>query len=135
LNDAIISNTKNLNNKFKLQKLTRNFDYEVKESLVRTVQNLNHDIHNRDYSSPIWKLIQYEAFILSETDIKISSLMVNSVLSQPSFNDALLDLIANKLETPMLQATQIRNLFAEIFEKNRTITTSNEIVNILFKFF
>ena len=76
-----------------------------------------------DYSGTIWDAVCYEATLISEKDPKAATLMSNFIKSQPSFESAVIDFVANQLETPLIQATSIRNLFADICEKNPELSS------------
>ena len=73
---------------------------------------------------PIWEVLKAEALIATKEDLKASTLMANAVLSQPSFEEALIDYISNQLETPLFPATQIRNLFAEVKDANSSLPSA-----------
>jgi serine O-acetyltransferase len=91
------------------------------ERVLSLVGKLNETTARNDFISPLWETIKYEASVIVEGDLKAATILANSVLSQPSFEDAVIDLVANHLESPLLQATQIKNLFREICEKNETL--------------
>ena len=82
--------------------------------VIQLIDKMKKSLVENDFSSPFWETIRYEAASISEGDLKAASLMSNFVLSQPTFEEAVIDFVANQLETPLFQATQIRNLFAEI---------------------
>ena len=92
--------------------------------VMQLVDAVNVSISNNDYDSPIWNLIRYEASSISEGDMKAATIMVNAILAQPSLNDAIIDYVAAQLETPIFQATQIRNLFAEICDNDPSISSA-----------
>eukprot|EP01041_Mallomonas_annulata_P006902 gene6902-14014_t len=62
----------------------------------------------------VWETIRYEATSIAKGDLQAATIMATSVLAQPSFQEAVIDFIANHLKTPLLPATQIRNLFTEV---------------------
>lgn len=97
---------------------------ERSRRVMQLVDAVNISIVNNDYDSPIWNLIRYEASSISEGDMKAATIMVNAILSQPSLNDAIIDYVAAQLDTPIFQATQIRNLFAEICDNNPSISST-----------
>lgn len=86
--------------------------------VLRLIKKVNDRLSNKDFSGPLWDAIRYEASAISEGDRKAATLMSNFILSQPSFDEAVMEFVANQLEQPLFQATQIRNLFAEICAKN-----------------
>ena len=67
-----------------------------------------------DFERPLWDAIVYEASSISDGDLKAGSLMSNFIVSQHTFQDAVIDFVANQLETSLFPATQVRNLFAEV---------------------
>lgn len=86
--------------------------------VLRLIDKVNDRLSNDDFAGPIWDAIRYEASAISEGDLKAATLMSNFILSQPSFDEAVIEFVANQLEQPLFQATQIRNLFSEIVAKN-----------------
>ena len=86
--------------------------------VLRLIDKVNDRLAVNDYAGPIWDAIRYEASAISEGDLKAATLMSNFILSQPSLDEAVMEFVANQLEQPLFQATQIRNLFAEICTKN-----------------
>lgn len=86
--------------------------------VLRLIDKVNDRLAAKDYAGPIWDAIRYEASAISEGDLKAATLMSNFILSQPSLDEAVMEFVANQLEQPLFQATQIRNLFAEICAKN-----------------
>lgn len=91
--------------------------------VLQLIPKVNERLLNNDYSGTIWDAICYEASAISEGDLKAATLMSNFILSQPSFEVAVIDFVANQLETPLVQATTIRNLFADICEKNPQVSS------------
>ena len=61
---------------------------------------------------------------MAAEDLIASTLLTNAILSQPTFEDALIDYVSNQLETPLVQATQIRNIFAEVCAFNESISSA-----------
>ena len=86
--------------------------------VLRLINKVNDRLLENDFAGPLWDAIRYEASAISEGDLKAATLMSNFILSQPSFEAAVMEFVANQLEQPLFQATQIRNLFAEIVAKN-----------------
>jgi Serine acetyltransferase, N-terminal len=86
--------------------------------VLRLINKVNDRMLEKDFAGPIWDAIRYEASAISEGDLKAATLMSNFILNQPSLDEAVMEFVANQLEQPLFQATQIRNLFAEICEKN-----------------
>lgn len=86
--------------------------------VLRLIDKVNDRLLEKDFAGPLWDAICYEASAISEGDLKAATLMSNFILSQPSFDEAVMEFVANQLEQPLFQATQIRNLFAEICAKN-----------------
>ena len=86
--------------------------------VLQLIPKVGERLLNKDYSGTIWDVICYEASTISDQDPKAATLMSNFVLSQPSFESAVIDFVSNQLQSPLVQATTIRNLFAEICKKN-----------------
>ena len=91
--------------------------------VMKLIPKVNERLRNKDYSGSMWDAICYEASAISEGDLKAASLMSNFILSQPSFEVAVIDFVANQLETPLFQATTVHNLFVEICAKNPQISS------------
>lgn len=86
--------------------------------VLRLIDKIDNRLLEKDFAGPIWDAIRYEAAAISEGDLKAATLMSNFILSQPTLDEAVMEFVANQLEQPLFQATQIRNLFAEICVKN-----------------
>ncbi len=82
--------------------------------VLKLIGHIKESLVQQDFSRPLWDAIKYEASSIAEGDLKAGSLMSNFILSQPNFEDAVIDFVANQLETSLFPATQIRNLFAEM---------------------
>jgi serine O-acetyltransferase len=120
----IINNVKRLYSN-KMNDITiGNDNNERSRRVMQLVDAVNMSVINNDYDSPIWNLIRYEASSIAEGDMKAATIMVNSILQQPSLNDAIIDYVASQLDTPIFQATQIRNLFAELCDSNPLISST-----------
>ena len=91
--------------------------------ILQLIPKVNERLLNEEYSGTLWDAICYEATAISEHDHKAATLMSNFILSQSSFESAVIDFVANQLETPLVQATSIRNLFAEICVKNPELSS------------
>lgn len=92
-----------------------------RKRVLKLINKMNESIVRSDFTSPLWDAIRYEATVLAEADMKAATFMNNAILSQSSLDEALIDIVSNELETPLFPATQIRNLFADIFASNRSI--------------
>ena len=90
--------------------------------VMKLINKINESITNDEFFAPLWETLKYEADTSSEDDLKASTLLTNAILSQPTFEDAIIDYVSNQLETPLFQATQIRNIFAEVVQLNSSIT-------------
>lgn len=108
----------------KVNDITIGSDNERSRRVMQLFDAVNSSIVNNDYNSPIWNLIRYEASSIAEGDMKAATIMVNSILSQPSLNDAIIDYVAAQLDSPIFQATQIRNLFADICNNDPSISST-----------
>lgn len=91
--------------------------------VLQLIPKVHERLLNEEYSGTLWDAICYEASAISESDHKAATLMSNFILSQPSFESAVIDFVANQLATPLVQATSIRNLFAEICLKNPELSS------------
>lgn len=74
--------------------------------------------------APLWEAMRHEAKTMCKEDLLATSLLTSAVLSQTSFETALIDFISNQLETPLFQATQIRNIFADMCAQNSSIPSA-----------
>jgi serine O-acetyltransferase len=61
---------------------------------------------------------------MCEQDLRATSLLTNAILSQPTFESALIDFVSNQLETPLFQGTQIRHIFEEVCAQNTSIPSA-----------
>jgi hypothetical protein len=52
-----------------------------------------------DVSSSLWEIIKLEAFYIAENDNRASTLLSNAVISQPSLSEAIMDYVANQLDS------------------------------------
>lgn len=106
---------------------TRQFSSILKvqndRSISDLIQEIDKDNKSINSSDKVWELVKYEALSISESDIKSATIMANSILSYDSYQEAVIVQLANQLQTPLLQATQIRNLFNDVCEKNPTLST------------
>lgn len=93
------------------------------DNISEEIPNISEESLGDDFSGTIWDAVCHEATLISEKDPKAATLMSNFIQSQPSFEAAVIDFVANQLETPLLQATSIRNLFADICEKNPELSS------------
>jgi hypothetical protein len=85
--------------------------------VLKLLNSIGEKIDEDDHAGTVWETIKYEAQAISDGDLKAATIMYNSILSQPSFREAVIDYVSNQLETPLFTATQIRNLFAEVCDK------------------
>ena len=65
----------------------------------------------------VWDAIRADAQYIAVMDVAASSVMTACVICQPSFKEAVISRVANLLETPLLQATQIRNIFNDVVQQ------------------
>lgn len=77
--------------------------------------------HEIDYVSPVWDAILEEARAVAIADLEGSAIVTNLILSQPSFKEAVISHVANQLATPLLQATQIRNIFDKVVSEKQEL--------------
>ena len=69
----------------------------------------------------VWEAIRADAQYIAVMDVAASSVMTTCVICQPSFKEAVISRVANLLETPLLQATQIRNIFDDVIQQRPEI--------------
>lgn len=79
---------------------------------------------NRNPVDLVWETIRYEASTLADGDFRTASLMATSLLSQPSFQEAVIGHLSNQLATPLQQPSQVRNLFYEVCTKTPSLPIS-----------
>jgi serine O-acetyltransferase len=96
----------------------------IGERVVRLIDRVNESISQGDLLTPLWDALLYEASTAAEDDLVASVLVTNAILSQRNFDDAVINYVANHLDTPLFPATQIRNLFAEVCEQNSSISSA-----------
>lgn len=78
-----------------------------------------------DLSTHVWELIKKEGKEMShEDDFRSSSFVASSLLMENSLDEALIDFIANQLETSLIPATQVRNIFYDVLNKNLSISNA-----------
>lgn len=92
-------------------------------SISDLIQQIDKENKNINPAEKVWELVKYEALSISEGDIKAATIMANSILSHTSYQEAVIFQLANQLQTPLLQATQVRNLFADVCEQNPSLST------------
>lgn len=63
---------------------------------------------------PIWDSLQLEARIASEQDPVLSAFLYSTILNQPSLEESVAHRIAERLDHPDLQASILRQAFAEM---------------------
>ncbi len=78
----------------------------------------------RQHHSLLWNIIRYESTGCLSEDIRTSALLANSILSQCSMEEAVIDNLSNQLDTPFFPSTQLRSLFNDVLSSNRTIATA-----------
>ena len=91
------------------------------EKMIALSERINVTSDFGDPVKVVWETIRYEASVIAKGDLKAATIMATSVLAQPSFQEAVIEYVANHLETPLFQATQIRNLFDELCSKNPSL--------------
>jgi serine O-acetyltransferase len=97
---------------------------KARPNLLNLIEKVNTKSDKQDAFAPLWEAMRFEAAAMCQEDLRATSLMTNAILSQPSFESALIDFVSNQLETPLFQATQIRNIFAEACSLNSSIPTA-----------
>jgi serine O-acetyltransferase len=97
---------------------------KARPNLLNLIEKVNTKSDKQDAFAPLWEAMRFEAAAMCQEDLRATSLMTNAILSQPSFESALIDFVSNQLETPLFQATQIRNIFAEACRLNSSIPTA-----------
>lgn len=94
---------------------------ESQPLVLSLIDQFHQNIQKQPSFTPLWDEIRQEAAEMCHQDRKATTLLTNAILSQPSFEAALIDFVANQLETPLFQGTQIRNIFAEVCSQNASI--------------
>ena len=90
-------------------------------AVVKLISKVNQSVAADSILEPLWDVIRYEASHINDNDIQASALISTAILSQSTLDDAIINYIAHILETPLLMATQVRNLFREVCAKNESI--------------
>ena len=93
---------------------------ESQPMVLSLIDKFHQNIQKQPFT-PLWDEIRQEAAEMCHQDLKATTLLTNAILSQPSFEVALIDFVANQLETPLFQGTEIRNIFAEVCNQNASI--------------
>lgn len=65
-------------------------------------------------ADPLWEQIRREATVSLETEPEAGPLLYQNVLSQPSLVHSVVSVVANQLETELITAIELRNLFLEM---------------------
>jgi serine O-acetyltransferase len=76
----------------------------------------------RKFAPHIWEVLRKDAERLAKEDIRSSMVITNTVLVQDSFEESLVDCLAYQLESPLIKATQIRNIFFDVLTQNSSIS-------------
>lgn len=74
------------------------------------------------YSHYLWEVVKHEAKTIAAEDIRSSTLMTNMILVPNSLEEAIIDCITVQMECPLFTATQLRNIFVETLNNNRSIS-------------
>lgn len=86
--------------------------------VLKLINSIQESADRKDFASPMWETIRYEATAIAEGDMKAATIMANAVLSQPSLQECITDYISNALDSSALQATQIRNIIQVVCESH-----------------
>ena len=86
--------------------------------------NINQTESDETISSALWQTVRFEASVISDEDMTSAILMSNCILSQLSLEEAVISHVANELETELLPATQLKNIFMDVLAKDICITYS-----------
>jgi serine O-acetyltransferase len=91
---------------------------EQKEQLIRELY--------QDCETPcpvrLWNIIQQEGKSMAKEGFRSSSLIASSLLMENSFEEAIIDFVANQLDSSLMPATQLRNIFSDVLSENRSIS-------------
>jgi len=90
------------------------------------LETLVRDMHGS--ADPLFDLIKHEARAASLGDSQIAHSMHSTVLSHTSLHDAVAELVAHKLETPFVAATQWRHLLHEMCDRGQCAPVSEDII-------
>lgn len=105
---------------FDTKPLTR----KSERGVLQLINKVNSSVAKEDYNSPIWDVMLYEASTIADLDTEATALISTAILSQTNLDDAIIDYVANQIETPLFLATQIRNLFSDVVSRNRSISST-----------
>uniref|UniRef100_A0A7S3E6V6 serine O-acetyltransferase n=1 Tax=Rhodosorus marinus TaxID=101924 RepID=A0A7S3E6V6_9RHOD len=84
-----------------------------------SVEDLNGSLFTSD--DPLWSLIQYEAQVGAANEPFLATELYGSVLQYPSLTDAVCVVLANKLGTGYMQATQWGELLQDAYSQDAHI--------------
>ena len=87
---------------------------EIMKVMPQSLQNYTHLYNLRaddDIVTPVWEVIKAQARAVAKGDTTASVTVTTYVLSQSSFKEAVISIVGNYLATPLLPATQIRNIY------------------------
>eukprot|EP00252_Welwitschia_mirabilis_P020382 TRINITY_DN4996_c0_g1_i1.p1 TRINITY_DN4996_c0_g1~~TRINITY_DN4996_c0_g1_i1.p1 ORF type:complete len:490 (-),score=90.84 TRINITY_DN4996_c0_g1_i1:344-1813(-) len=76
------------------------------------------------YADPIWAAMRVEARLEAEKEPLLSSFLYASILAHPCFERALGFVLANRLQNPTLLATQLMDVFDDVFMNDADIQQS-----------
>jgi len=79
-------------------------------------------------SDPLWEQVRMEATSLLEPEPEAGPQLYQSILSQPSLVEALVTVIAIELETELIKATELRNLFLQILTPEDHESIASDVV-------
>ena len=107
--------------RYKVEQDLRDENNKLLAAMVRDIkrhENITADVEfSKNIIDTVWKVIRADAEYIALMDVAASSLMTACIICQPSFEEAVISRVANLLETPLLQATQIRNIFDDVLQQ------------------
>ena len=98
----------------------------------------NRQLRKETYISPIissqgdnlslWEQIKLEATATLDPEIEAGPLVYQAILSQPNLVEALVSVIAHEIETELIKATELHNLFLEMLTPQDEIFIHNDVI-------
>ncbi len=92
----------------------------TKEQIITQILATNNN--PQTLTSSLWQYIKEEGKEMSKDDFRSSAFIASTLLMENSLEEAIIDFIANQLDTTLIPATQIRNIFSDILIQNQSIS-------------
>lgn len=87
-----------------------------------------HLLENDPECDPLWEQVRMEAMASLGTEPEAGPQLYQAILSQTSLVEAIVTVIANELETELVKATELRNLFLQILTPEDHALIASDIV-------